>query len=70
MGVMAGEADPVLPGIFDGLAGMGSIIQALNYVLMTTGTLIRIEKMFQRLVDLRGIRMEPFSSDISVAFQA
>jgi hypothetical protein len=70
MRVMARYTNSVFIGVFDRLSGMGPIAQVLNHTIVTARALIRIEKMFQRLVDLRGIGMESFSSDISVAFQA
>jgi hypothetical protein len=70
MGVMAGYTNFVFQGVFDRLAGMGSLVQILNHILMATRTPIQTKKMFQRFVDLGGIGMELFSSNILVAFQA
>ena len=70
MRVMARYTNSVFIGAFDGFSGMGPIAQALNHVLVTARALIRIKKMFQRLIDLRWIGMESFADDISMALQA
>lgn len=70
MGIVAGNANPVFLRVFDGLAGMCSIVQVLNNVLMTAPALIRIEKIFQGLIDLSGIWMGFFCSGVWMAFLA
>jgi hypothetical protein len=70
MGVMAVDANSVFTGIRDGLAGMRSFAQRLNHFLMAARALIRIEKLFQRPIDQRGIGMELFARDFCMAIQA